>query len=65
MIYKATINLYLDVPSEGDACDAIAETMRPLLKRYEPDSYFLDWRYNPGQSYPDIATESEIRALES
>jgi hypothetical protein len=45
--YKATIELLLDVDGEGEACDAIAETLRPLLKEFAgPDSCFVDWKYS-------------------
>jgi len=63
-IFKATIDIYLEASAEGEACDAVAETLRPLLKRYTPDSCILDWQYNPAHAYPDIATEAEINALE-
>jgi hypothetical protein len=63
-VCKATIDIYIAVDSESEACDAIAETMRPHLKRFEPDSCLLDWGYNPAHSYPEIATPPEIEALE-
>jgi hypothetical protein len=63
-VYKATIDIYIAVDSESEACAAIAETMRPHLKRFEPNSCLLDWRYNPAHPYPRNAAPAEIEALE-
>lgn len=48
--YKATVEILLEVPddvdSEGYCADAVAETMRPLLREFAgPQSCWIDWRY--------------------
>lgn len=47
-LYLAKIEILIEIPDEQDSdgmvCNAIAESMRPLLKEYGGDS-FLDWRY--------------------
>lgn len=47
MPYIATIQVLLDVETEGEACDALAEGLRPLLQTFRPPypSAFVDWRY--------------------
>lgn len=64
MIYKATIDVFLDVESDAHACDGMAETMRDHLRRYAPESCIVDWGYNPNAPHPVPATEAEIAALE-
>lgn len=52
-IFKATIEIILDVPGEGDACDAIAEAMRPLLREFAgAESCLIDWRYSEAAPLP-------------
>ncbi|TRL29003.1 hypothetical protein FM996_18190 [Methylosinus sporium] len=54
MLYKATIQILVDVNDEPDACDCIAETMRPLLREFSRDSVIVDWRYaSDGAPTPD------------
>lgn len=70
MIFKATINVFVDVDCEAEACDALSEGLRPLLRRYAEkpeDTCFVDWAYtSDGQvySYPTPATQEEIDELE-
>lgn len=64
MIYKATIDVFIDVEDEAGACDAVAETMRDHLQRYCEDSCIIDWSYNPGFPLPVEATEDEVAGLE-
>lgn len=46
-----TIDVLLEVEGEGEAADAISETMRPLLREFAgAESCIIDWRYNPGAS---------------
>jgi hypothetical protein len=54
MLYKATIQILVDVIDEAEACDCIAEAMRPLLREFSPDSAVVDWRYiADGAPIPD------------
>lgn len=46
-IFKATIDVYVDVDSEPEACDAIAETLSDHLRKYTPESCWIDWSYRP------------------
>lgn len=54
--YKATVEILLEVDSEGEACDAVAEAMRPLLREFtpadQPSSCWIDWRYAEGHPIP-------------
>lgn len=44
--YKVTIEVLVEVDSETEACDAISETMRPLLREFAgSDSCIIDWRH--------------------
>jgi hypothetical protein len=47
MIFKATIEVFVDVESDAEAADAISETMREHLRRYAPLSCVVDWNYAP------------------
>ena len=49
MAYKATIEVLLDVEGFGEACDAISEALRPMLREFcdEGDTSWIDWRYAP------------------
>lgn len=54
MLYEATIQILVDVNDETEACDCIAETMRPLLRKFSPRSGVIDWRYTAdGAPTPD------------
>jgi hypothetical protein len=54
VLYKATIQILVDVIDEAEACDCIAETMRPLIREFLPDSAVVDWRYTAdGAPIPD------------
>jgi hypothetical protein len=44
--YVANVRLVVDVESEAEAADAVAEMLRPMLRKYEPNSCFLDWSYD-------------------
>lgn len=69
-IYKATIDIFVEVDSEPEACDGIAEALRDLLRRYQtddqPQSCIIDWHYHEGRvcTYPDEATAEELGRLE-
>ncbi len=43
--YLATIQLLIEVDSQAEAEDAVAEGMRPLLQEFEPESCWIDWQY--------------------
>ena len=64
MIYKATIDVFVDVEEESEAADAIAETLREILQRNEPMSSLIDWHYNKFHSHIAPATFKEIEELE-
>lgn len=51
--FKATIEVLVDVEHEADACDCMAEAMRPLLQEFTPTSSVIDWRYAEGHSVPE------------
>lgn len=64
MIYKATIELYVEADSWPEACDAVAEGLRDNLRAFAGNySSWIDWRYS-GESLPEEATAAEIEALE-
>lgn len=42
--YLATIHVLIPAEDQGEACDAIAETMRPLSLLYGNGS-FIDWQH--------------------
>jgi hypothetical protein len=52
MYYKATIEILVDVETEAEACDCLSETLRPLLREFEPQSSVIDWRYHGSHSIP-------------
>lgn len=56
-VYIATIQVFVEVDSEAEACDGIAETMREHLQRYAPESCILDWQHLMGS--PALASEAE------
>jgi hypothetical protein len=52
-LFKASIEVLLDAEDEGQACDALAEAIRPILREYStPESCWIDWRYSPDDSLP-------------
>jgi hypothetical protein len=56
-LFRATIEVLLEVDSEEEACDALSEGLRPLLQEFQRpghahDSAFVDWRYAEGHPYP-------------
>lgn len=51
-LFKATIELLLDVDREAGACDCIAETLRELLREFSPGSPLIDWRYAGADGEP-------------
>lgn len=56
-LFMATIELLIDVPSEAEACDAVSETLRPLLKEFAEnpaDTCFVDWRYSDAHTIPTL-----------
>lgn len=46
MPYVATICILVDVDSEAEAMDAIAETMRPLMQPFNSTSCLRDWMWD-------------------
>ncbi|OBZ97482.1 hypothetical protein ADU59_00180 (plasmid) [Pararhizobium polonicum] len=44
-LFKATIELLINVDREAEACDCIAESLRELLREFSPGSPLIDWRY--------------------
>lgn len=46
-MYKATIEVLLDVANEAEAADCMAEALRPLLREFNEGSCIVDWRYDP------------------
>lgn len=48
--YKVTIEVLVEVDQEVEACDAIAEGLRPILREFSNvvDSAWIDWRYASG-----------------
>ena len=47
-LYKATIEILVEAREHAEACDAVSEAMRPLLKKYaaKPEhNSFVDWQY--------------------
>jgi hypothetical protein len=50
--HKATIEILVDVDSEAEACDAIAETLRDQLREFHPGSCVIDWRYASADGEP-------------
>ncbi len=52
--YLATIDVLMAVDSDDEACDAISETMRPLLRQFAgSESCIIDWRYAEGCIFPE------------
>jgi len=48
MLVRATIEVLFDSDDAGDASEAVADTMRPLLRQFSgPSAPFIDWRYAP------------------
>ncbi len=58
--YKATIDVLVDVADEAEACDCIAEALRPLLLRFMPGSSVIDWRYSDAASMPEPDTGADF-----
>lgn len=49
MAYAATICILVDVPTEAEAMDAIAETMHPLMQPFNAESCLRDWMWCNGE----------------
>jgi hypothetical protein len=49
MTYVATICILVDVESEPEALDAIAESMRPLMRAHNRASCLRDWQWCLGE----------------
>lgn len=45
MAYRATVELLLDVNSEAEACDAVAEILRENTRKFVATSCLVDWRH--------------------
>ncbi len=53
MLFKATIEVLYEAGNEAEACDAIAEPMRGLLREFGGDAApFIDWRYAGPEGNP-------------
>lgn len=50
--YLVKIDVLVEVDEQIEACDAIAETMRPNLREFAPHSSIIDWRYSEECSVP-------------
>lgn len=53
-LYKATIEILLDVNNFSEACDALNESLRPMLKRFSDDAAstaFIDWRFSNNATF--------------
>jgi hypothetical protein len=65
MIFKAIVEIYVDVGCEAEACDAIAESLRDHLPGHaEFETAWVDWQYAPAHMTPVPATPGEIESLE-
>lgn len=64
MLVRATIEILFDADDATEACDAIAETMRPLLREFSgANAPFIDWRYTPaGEPEPHDGAGFEYSA---
>ena len=52
-LFKATIEVLLEAGEEGEAEDALSESIRPLLREFStPESCWIDWRY--ADNHPDV-----------
>lgn len=49
MAWVGTICILLEVEDESEAMDAVAETMRPLLKTHNERSCIRDWQWAQGE----------------
>lgn len=61
--YKATIDVLVDAENYYEACDAIAEGMRPLLREYAllpAETAWIDWRYAASGPVPDSGEGFEL-----
>ena len=54
MPYIATIEILIDVETDAEACDAIAETMRSQMKAEAPTSCLLDWQWAQSISHASL-----------
>lgn len=61
-LFKATVELFVDVEDHSQACDAVAEMLRPLIRAWNEDSCLIDWQYPPNT--PRLARPDEIEELE-
>lgn len=70
MIFKCSVDIFVNVDSEAAACDCIGETLRDHLQLYAPESAIVDWCWqydSDGQDVggPVLATEREIERFET
>ena len=52
--YMARIEVLVMVSDESEACDAIAESLRPMLQEFQRGSSLIDWRYADAGGYPAL-----------
>jgi hypothetical protein len=58
--FIATVQVVVLADSEGEACDGISETLRPLEERLG-GNFLLDWRYTGEGASRNMAwTEIEV-----
>jgi hypothetical protein len=62
--YKAVIEVLVNVEDEAEACDAISEALRPILRTFEPASCWIDWRYHNSNSVPHGPFQHPPRGFE-
>jgi hypothetical protein len=50
--FKATIEVLVAADTASEACDALAEGFRPMLREFAPESSWIDWRYSDNAGFP-------------
>jgi hypothetical protein len=59
MFYKAVIEVLVEADTHGEACDAIAEALRPICRKHASASSFIDWQYHEGSNPVEDPTNGE------
>lgn len=60
MAYIATICILVDVETETDCMDAIAESMRELMQPFAPTSVFRDWMWDDASKGNELVETTPI-----
>jgi hypothetical protein len=64
-IFKATVEIFVEVEDVGEACDAVAESLRDHLPGFsEHPTCWVDWQHL-NSAEPVLATHQEIASLEA